>query len=152
MTILDKLRTLAAGANIPRPVRAVAAGAAITWGTAVAAQLAEESADQVNEAEVRLGDLGAQIADQEKYLAFIRDGGRDAAVKARAAALGWGPAVDVDQLVEHLIRGVNETVPGDEVMSIANLAASVRRFFTVQVMEGPIIGVAEDEPVEHDAG
>lgn len=130
MSILDRIRTMV---TMPRPLQAAAAGVAIAWGTGVAAHLADQCSAEISAAEERLAALNEATDWARSQLATLDDQleqtgssrtPSDAVVKARAAALGWGPPVDVDELVAYVIENAESTG------AAAETAAAVRFYFS----------------------
>lgn len=166
MTILDKLRTLAVAASIPRPVRAIAAGAAVAWGTAAAAAIAQECGDEITTAEGRLEEIERDTLEHERRLAELMkhlattpdrydrlqaasrvvNGELDAVAKARAAAIGWGPPVDVDQLASYIRKDAQEVElrAGETAWVVGDVAAAIRHYFSPGGPGGPQAAI--DEP------
>lgn len=96
------------GPQGPGALKSVLAGLAIAWGSRTAMRVAEDATTRTVEATAYLGDINAAIKDaetsliglnditHERYVATVRDGLVDEAVKARAAILGWQPAPRID--------------------------------------------------------
>lgn len=129
----------------PGTIKSLLAGLAIAWGSRTAMRIAQDATEKTVDANAYLKSLNDEIelatttlsqtveSNRERVTDDIRSGYHDAAVKARAAALGWEETLEAALQTVYRKHGHLYDHPGESCVECGQPHVVLDRYFDVTV-------------------